>query len=72
MITIQVFSQATGNPVKGSKVGVSVGWSGVNHEYTDSSGEANFATISPGDAEVYVDGKTVFKGRLEGRKLIYI
>ena len=72
MVTIQVFTQSTGKPVKGSRVGISIGNDGVAHEYTDGNGEANFSNVSPRDAEVYVDGKTLFKGRLEGHKILYI
>lgn len=77
MVTIQVYSQSSGNPVKGSRVAVSMGdFGGVYTEYTDSNGEAHFSNVSPSDTgsgtEVYVDGKTVMKGRLEGRKIIYI
>ena len=72
MVTVQVFSQSSGNPVQGSRVGISVGSAGVYYEYTDSSGEAHFANVSPGETEVYVDGKTAFKGRVEGRKVVYI
>jgi uncharacterized protein YfaS (alpha-2-macroglobulin family) len=77
MVTIQVYSQSTGNPVNGSRVSVALGeLGGVSTEYTNSSGEAHFPNVSPSDTgyntEVIVDGKTILKGRLEGRKIIYI
>lgn len=74
MVTVKVVSRATGNPVASARVGVAAtGWfEGVHHQYTDNSGEAHFANVSPCDAEVYVNGKTVHKGRLEGRKVVYI
>jgi uncharacterized protein YfaS (alpha-2-macroglobulin family) len=72
MVTIQVFSKSSGNAVSGTRVAISVGLNGVSHEYTDSSGEAHFPGISPGNYEVYVNGQTAFNGRLEGRKVIYI
>lgn len=71
MITIQVISQATGNPVKGARVGVAIGYTGTYHEYTDSSGEAHFSKVDPGEYSYYIDGKE-FKGRLEGRKVVYV
>ena len=73
MVTIQLYWKETGSPAKGVKVGIHQSmFDGMHHEYTDSSGEANFSNVSPSDGEVYADGITVYKGRLEGRKLIYI
>ncbi len=71
MVTIQVYSRSGGSPVRGAQVTVSVGWSGVCRAETDSSGEAHFPDVSPGQYEFYVNGQT-FKDRLEGRKVVYI
>ena len=65
MVTVKVFYNSTGVAAKKSecRVGLSVGaFDGVYHEYTDSNGEAHFANASPGEAEIYADGKVVFKG----------
>ena len=74
MVTVQIFSQSTGKPMKGTGVDVSeVGFfHGMTHSETDNNGEAHFANLSPGEVEIYVNGNTLFKGRLEGRKVIYI
>ncbi len=76
MITVQVFSKNTGNPVKHTKV--SLGFSGgllrqtiTDSEYTDADGEAHF-DVKPGDGEVYVNGTVKKEGRLAGRIVIYI
>ena len=71
MITIQVFSASSSSTVKGAKVNVWIPNAGPYTEYTDSSGEAHFSKIDAGDYEYSVDSKQ-FKGRLEGRKIVYI
>lgn len=72
MVTVQVIAQATGRPAAGCRVAVSAGWTGLCTEHTDAAGEAHFPSVDPGEAEVYVDGASAFKGRLEGRKVLYI
>jgi len=71
MITIQVVATSTGKPVKDIKVGVAIGNDGTFFEFTNSSGEAHFAKVSPGEYYYYVNHKE-FKGQPEGRKVVYI
>ena len=74
MVTVKVCYKSTGKAAKGKRV--SLGFSGLTRglsgpEYTNSSGEAHFNADS-GSGEVYVDGKTVYKGRLAGRVVVYV
>lgn len=74
MVTVKVVSQSTGKPVKGRRV--SVGFSSMlrgitSAEYTDSNGEAHF-NADPGQGEVYVDGRTAYKGKISGRVVVYV
>jgi len=74
MVTVQVFWESTGKPVKGSRVSIEIdGFSGgvTNYEFTDDNGEVHF-NVDPGQGKVYVDGSTKFKGRISGRILVYI
>ena len=72
MVSIKLYYKLTGKPAKGVKVGVYSGiFNGVANQYTDDAGEAHF-DMSPGEAEAYAEGKTIFKGRLEGMKTLYI
>ena len=73
MFTIKVISASTGKPVKSKRV--RVGFDGLrgmtNEEFTDSSGEVHFDN-EPGRGKVYVDHKTVFDGKIEGRVVVYL
>ncbi len=74
MVTVMVVRQSTGKPVDGIRV--SVGFDGLfrgmsKEEYTNNNGEAHFNN-DPGDGEIFVDGMCEFKGRIEGKKVIYI
>ena len=74
MITVKVVSRSSGSSVSGRRV--VLGFSGLlrgmtNSEYTDSNGEAHFDSDN-GDGEVFVDGKTEYRGKLAGRIVIYI
>ena len=40
-------------------------------KYTDNNGEVHF-TEDNGEGSIYVQGKKVYEGRIEGRKVIYI
>ncbi len=71
MITIQVFRSASGSPASGERVHVWKGDNGSN-EYTNSAGEAHFASLTPSEYEVTVAGKSIFKGRIEGRQVVYV
>lgn len=71
MVIVQVISGRTGNPVSGKRVAV------ANHALmssfitkalsTNSKGEAEFSKMTPcSKGEVYVDGRSVYKGRIDG------
>jgi uncharacterized protein YfaS (alpha-2-macroglobulin family) len=74
MVSVRVYSKSTGKAVKGAKV--SLGKDGfftggvTQSQYTDSSGEAHFNTDS-GSGRVFVDGKTLYEGRLSGMVTVY-
>ena len=74
MITVQVFHKDSGKPA--NSIGVSVGFDGIfrgvtGKEFTDSSGNADF-DADPGRGKIYVHGKSVYEGRIEGRTVVYI
>jgi hypothetical protein len=74
MISVQVCSRQSGRPLRGYRVtlGFSGFFGGVTaSEYTDSDGHAHFS-CDPGSGEVYVSGKSVFKGTLRGRIVVYV
>ena len=74
MISVKVCWRHNGKPAENRKVVLSFdGMFGgqSKHEYTNSSGEAHFDN-NPGPGKVYVDGKTVYTGRLEGMMVVYI
>lgn len=75
MVSVKVMYRETGNPAKQTKVGLSgtsIFSGGVYNEYTDSDGEAHFASVSPGEVEIYVEGKVAYKGQISGMKIVYI
>lgn len=74
MITVRVHSKNTGRAEKG--VAVSIGFDGwfrgvTGKVITDSNGDAHF-DCDPGHGRVYVHGKTVFEGMIEGRTVVYV
>jgi hypothetical protein len=74
MVTVKVCYASDGKPAKSKRV--TLGFSGLMRgmsgpEFTNSSGEAHFDADS-GSGEVYVGGKSVYKGRLAGRVIVYI
>lgn len=73
MFTIQVIKGSTGKPVSGKRVRVSFdGWRGLtNEKLSDSNGEVHF-TENPGEGTIYIDHKSVFHGKIEGLKHVYI
>lgn len=74
MISVKVCWQQTGKAAENRKVALGFDgfFGGVSStEYTNSSGEAHFDN-DPGSGKVYVDGSTVFSGRLEGRVVVYV
>lgn len=73
MFSVRVISKSTGNPIKGKRVRVGFdGLRGMTGEaYTDSNGDVHF-DAKPGTGTVYVDHKTAYKGKIEGRIVIYL
>ena len=74
MFTIQIIESSTGKPAYYKKV--AVGFKGIfrgftKDQFTDRNGEAHF-TEDNGEGTIYVQGKRVYEGRIEGRKIIYI
>lgn len=74
MISVKVCWQQTGKPAENFKV--QLGFDGFcggvsSAEYTNGSGEVHFDN-DPGQGKVYVDGKTSYTGRLEGRIVVYV
>ncbi len=74
MFTVQVIDKSSGKPISSKKV--SVIFNGITRgcakdQYTDNNGEAHFSE-SNGDGTIYVGGNSVYKGQIEGRKIIYI
>jgi len=76
MVTVQVFRQASGKPAKSEQVSMSndslFGGFVTPRQMTDANGEAHFPTFEPCQGTIYVNGKEVYKGRIEGRKIVYI
>lgn len=74
MISVKVCWQHNGKPAENRKVVLSFDgfFSGMSkYEYTNHNGEAHFDN-DPGPGKVYVDGKTAYSGRLEGRIVAYV
>jgi uncharacterized GH25 family protein len=74
MFTIKVVYQQDGKPAKNQKVSVAFdGWTrGVTgNEWTDDAGEAHF-TEDPGRGTIYVGNKSIQKGEIAGRVVVYI
>ena len=72
MITVQVISSASGNPVANTEVGISIGNDGVKYANTDGNGHAHFDYPPQQNSEVYVYHKVVYSGRLEGNTVVYV
>lgn len=73
-VTIQVVRKASGQPVQGERVTVSFDGllRGISKPvHSDSQGLANFDS-KPGNGSVFVDGKSVYKGRIEGTTVVHI
>lgn len=75
MVTVLVVWQSTGKPAKDQKVVITFDgfWTGgvTGKKFTDDKGEVHYDE-GPGDGEVYVNGKSIYKGRIEGRVVVYI
>lgn len=74
MVSVRVFSKASGKPVKDARV--CIGFSGFFRGFTASlysnkEGEVHFNN-DPGDGTIYVNGKEVFKGYISGLKIVYL
>jgi hypothetical protein len=74
VITIKVCHESTGHPARRARVslGFSSAFRGVTHDQlTGDEGEAHF-DADKGEGEVYVNGRSRYKGRLAGRVVVYI
>lgn len=74
MFTIQIIETSTGRPAEGKKVGIifhGIFRGSTSDYYTDRDGEVHFSEEN-GEGTVYVQGKKVYEGKIEGRKIIYI
>lgn len=74
MFTIQLIETKTGKPLKDYKVGVIFNgiFRGVaKDQYTNAEGEAHFSEDN-GKGTIYIKGKKVYEGQIEGRKIIYL
>lgn len=75
MVSVRVFFKQSGKPAKG--ISVSVSFDGIfsggitKKIFTDSSGDAHFDS-DPGYGTIYADGKNVYKGKIEGRTIVYV
>lgn len=74
MFTVQVIERNTGKPAYYKKVAVIFnGWfrGCTKDQYTDRNGETHFRE-DIGDGTIYIQGKKVYEGQIDGRKIIYI
>jgi hypothetical protein len=74
MYTVKVIYKDNGKPAKDKRV--CVGYDGfgrgvTKEQWTDSDGEAHF-DYDNGKGDIFVNGKTVYKGKIEGRMVVYI
>jgi hypothetical protein len=76
MVTVMVVRTSSGKPAKGEYVSIGIDsfFSGgvTKRELTDDRGEVHFPNVDPCNGEVYVGGRKVYKGRVEGRVVVYI
>jgi hypothetical protein len=78
MVTVMVIHQASGKPYEGERVSIGIddglfGAGGVTgDELSDKRGEAHFPDVDPCNGRIFVSGSTVYKGRIEGRTVVYI
>lgn len=73
MITVKVCTESNGRPVKNTKVALGFDglFRGMADEWTDSNGEAHF-DCNTGKGKVFVGGRAVYEGRLNGRIVVYV
>jgi len=76
MITVEVYRLADGNPIKGARVMLGFGgaWSGTHSktELTNSNGQVHFNHDGGRTGEIFVDGKSVKKGTISGKEIVYV
>lgn len=74
MFSVKVYWKSSGKPAKGKKVGVAFEglMRGVTRDlYTDADGNVDF-DYDPGKGTIFVDGRTAYKGKIEGRVILYV
>lgn len=75
MVIIKVCHKSSGEAASGKRIvlGIDGLFTGgmTDTKWTDSAGEAEF-DIKPSNGRIFVDGHSVYEGRLSGRKTVYI
>jgi hypothetical protein len=73
MVSVKVVWTRDGKPAEGRKVAVSFhGARGITDaQFTNRQGEVHF-DVTPGEGEIYVDGNSKHRGRVEGRVVVYV
>ncbi len=74
MFTVKVIDRSNGKPIKDKKV--SVIFEGLfrgcaRDQYTDVVGEAHFSEDN-GNGDIYIDGRSAYRGEIAGRIVIYL
>lgn len=74
MVSVKILYTSTGKPAYNQKV--SIGFDGFfrgfsKTQYTDKNGEVHFDN-DPGTGTIYINGKNVYEGKIEGMKVLYI
>jgi hypothetical protein len=74
MVTIQIFSQRTGEPLRNVSVNICFSgfWRGSSTtKYTDRKGEVHFNS-APGEGTIYAAGSRKHSGWISGRTILYL
>ena len=75
MVTVKECYKPDGSSARDHKVSVAVsgllGGCVTSPQYTDTVGEAH-VDVASGGGEVYVNGRTLHKGRIAGRVVVYV
>jgi hypothetical protein len=72
MITVKVYHESSGEPAIDKIVSLGVEeMFRTDGQFTDIDGEALF-NVEPCDGKVFVNGYTVYKGRLRERIVVYV
>ncbi|NJK73867.1 MAG: hypothetical protein HC849_07065 [Oscillatoriales cyanobacterium RU_3_3] len=77
MVIVQLISAKTGEPIKGKRVSVGnndlLSLGVTDRQATNNRGEVEFPKIKPcNSGTIYIDGNSVYKGKIEGFQRIYL